>query len=43
MLIDANVILRFLMGDNPEMMNTARQAIESGEAYTLPSVLAEVV
>ena len=43
MLIDANVILRFLIGDNPEMMITARQVIESGEAYTLPSVLSEVV
>ncbi len=43
MLIDANVILRFLIGDNPEMMITARQVIESGEAYTLPSVLAEVI
>ena len=43
MLIDANVILRFLIGDNPEMLARAKDVIESGKAYTLPSVLAEVV
>ena len=42
-LIDANVILRFLIGDNEEMLSIAKNEIESGEAYTLPSVLAEVV
>ncbi len=43
MLIDANVILRFLIGDNPEMLAASKEAIESGTAYTIPSVLAEVV
>lgn len=43
MLIDANVILRFLIGDDQEMLSAAKAAIESGNAYTLPSVLAEVV
>ena len=43
MLIDTNVIIRFLIGDNPEMLTLARNVIESGKAYTLPSVLAEVV
>ena len=42
-LIDANVILRFLIGDNEDMLAIAKQEIESGEAYTLPSILAEVV
>lgn len=42
-LIDANVILRFLLGDNEEMLAIAAKEIESGEAYTLPSILAEVV
>lgn len=42
-LIDANVILRFLMGDNPEMLSVAKDTIESGVAFTIPSVLAEVV
>ena len=42
-LIDANVILRFLIGDNEEMLAVATEAIESGEAYTLPSIMAEVV
>lgn len=42
-LIDANVILRFLIGDNEEMLATAKEEIESGETYTLPSILAEVV
>ena len=43
MLIDANVILRFLIGDNPVMQASAQEAINSGTAYTLPSVLAEVI
>lgn len=42
-LIDANVILRFLFGDNEEMLAVAAKEIESGETYTLPSILAEVV
>lgn len=42
-LIDANVILRFLIGDNEEMLATAKAAIESGKTYTLPAILAEVV
>ena len=42
-LIDANVMLRFLLGDNEEMLAIAKREIESGKAYTLPSVLAEVV
>lgn len=42
-LIDANVILRFLIGDNEEMLTVAAEAIESGETYTLPSIIAEVV
>ena len=42
-LIDANVILRFPIGDNEEMLAIAKEEIESGEAYTLPSILAEVV
>ena len=42
-LIDANVILRFLIGDHAEMLAVAKQTIESGEAFTLPSILAEVV
>lgn len=41
-LIDANVILRYLLGDHPEMSKEARQIIEDG-AFTLPEVLAEVV
>ena len=39
MLIDANVILRFLIGDDPEMQASAQEAVDSGTAYTLPSVL----
>ena len=42
-LIDANVILRFLIGDNIEMLEISKRAIESGNTYTLPSILAEVV
>lgn len=41
-LIDANVILRYLLGDHPQMSEQARQAIQGG-TFTLPEVLAEVV
>ena len=41
-LIDANVILRYLLGDHPQMSQEAKKIIESG-AFTLPEVLAEVV
>lgn len=41
-LIDANVILRYLLGDHPQMSEDARQIIEEG-AFTLPEVIAEVV
>lgn len=41
-LIDANVILRYLLADHEEMSAQAKAVIESG-AYTTPEVLAEVV
>ena len=41
-LIDANVILRYLLGDHPEYSKKAKEVIEEG-AYTLPEVIAEVV
>ncbi|MDO5338446.1 MAG: PIN domain-containing protein [Eubacteriales bacterium] len=41
-LIDANVILRYLLGDHPQMSEEAKKVIEGG-AFTLPEVLAEVV
>lgn len=41
-LIDANVILRYLLEDHPQMSEEARRIIEDG-AFTLPAVLAEVV
>ncbi len=41
-LIDANVILRYLLGDHQEMSEKARDTIEQG-AFTLPEVMAEVV
>lgn len=41
-LIDANVILRYLLKDNQWMYLQACQAIRDG-AYTVPEVLAEVV
>ena len=42
LLIDTNVILRFLLNDNAEMAKRAAEVIESG-AYTKPEVIAEVV
>ncbi|MGN0405273.1 MAG: PIN domain-containing protein [Bariatricus sp.] len=41
-LIDANVILRYLLGDHSLMSEEAKRIIEEG-AFTLPEVLAEVV
>jgi len=42
-LVDANVILRYLLNDNEEQSPLARQIIEEDCAYTYPEVLAEVV
>ena len=41
-LIDANVILRYLLNDNPVMAQKAKEVIDAG-AYTRPEILAEVV
>lgn len=41
-LIDANVMLRYLLNDVPEMAQQAKAVIESG-AYTRPEIIAEVV
>ncbi len=41
-LIDANVILRFVLNDNSEMTEQAVEVITSG-AYTKPEVIAEAV
>lgn len=41
-LVDANVLLRYLLNDDQGMAQRARAVIESG-AYTKPEVLAEVV
>ena len=41
-LIDANVIIRCILNDSPEMTQQAVEIIDSG-AYTKPEVLAEVV
>lgn len=41
-LIDANVILRYLLNDNEEMSQKAKSIILSG-AYTTVEVIAEVV
>ncbi len=42
-LIDANVILRYLLNDNQEMAQKARSLIASGKVYTKPEVISEVV
>ena len=41
-LIDANVILRYLLNDHPKMSRQAKDIVESG-AYTKPEIIAEVV
>ena len=42
-LIDANVILRYLLNDSPEMSQEARTIISSGNAYAKPEIISEVV
>lgn len=41
-LIDANVILRYILNDSPDMSLQAKKAVENG-AYTKPEIIAEVV
>lgn len=41
-LIDANVLLRYLLDDNKEMSLAAELVIEGG-AYTLPEIICEVI
>lgn len=41
-LIDANIILRYLLNDNPEMSEKAKEIINDG-AFTIPEVMAEVI
>lgn len=42
LLIDANVILRGILNDHPEMTQKAKEVMQTG-AYTKPEVIAEVV
>ena len=42
-LIDANVLLRFLLNDNEKQANEAKEVISGGSCVLLPEVLAEVV
>lgn len=41
-IIDANVILRYLLDDHPQMADEAERVIDMG-AETLPEIIAEVV
>ena len=41
-LVDANVLLRYLLRDDEEMATAAKQVINAG-VYTLPEVVAEVI
>lgn len=41
-LVDANVILRYLLNDHQQMSQQAKAVIDSG-AYTKPEIVAEVV
>ena len=42
-LIDANVILRYLLNDHAEMSPAAKTLISSGNTYTKPEIIAEVI
>lgn len=43
LILDANMILRFLLNDNEEMTNKVVSLLENNDAILLPEVLAEVV
>ncbi len=40
-LVDTNVVLRYLLCDNEKQSHIAKDLIESGEAFLLPEVLME--
>lgn len=42
-LVDANIMLRYLLNDIEEQAQRAREIIQSEHAYSYPEVLAEVV
>ena len=42
-LLDANMILRYLLNDNEEMADQAERVLNSGEAVVTIEVMAEVV
>ena len=43
LILDANMILRFLLNDNEEMTNIVVSVLENNDTILLPEVLAEVV
>ena len=42
-LIDANIILRYLLNDHPEMSSKAKEIIQSDSVLLLTEVVAEVI
>ena len=42
-ILDANLILRYLLNDNEEMADTAERFLNTGNAYVTIEVIAEVV
>ncbi len=42
-IVDANIVLRYLLGDNPEMQNNACQVIDNQIVLLLDEVMAEIV
>lgn len=41
--VDANIILRYILNDDKKMADYAEVIIDSGSAFILPEVLAEIV
>ena len=42
-IVDANIVLRFIMDDNIEMADKAAEILENRKVYILEEVLAEIV
>lgn len=41
--VDTNILLRFILRDNPELSPLAREIVQTNECYLLPEVIPELV
>ena len=41
--VDTNILLRFILRDNPELSPLAREIVQTNECYLLPEIIPELV